>query len=78
MSLQPQSLGWGQTEHHEVRSTGIDDLSSFLGSVWSGIRLVEWVQGFGLHMGMEWPAEVAMRKPLFGLKSEGSVRKGKF
>ena len=78
MSLQAQSLGWEQTEHHEVRSTGIDDLSSFLGSVGSGIRLVEWVQGFGLHMGMEWPAEVAMRKPLFGLKSEGSVRKGKF
>ena len=71
-------MGWGQREHHEVRSTGIDDLSSFLGSVGSGIRLVERVQGFGLHMGKEWPAEVAMRKPLLSLKSEGRVRKGKF
>ena len=78
MSLQPRSLGWGQTEHHEVRSTGIDDLSFFLGSVGSGIRLVEWFQGFGLHMGMEWPAEVAMRKPLLSSNSEGRVRKGKF
>ena len=44
----------------------------------SGIRLVEWVQGFGLHLVMEWPAEVAMRKPLLSSKSEGRVRKDKF